>query len=342
MEPEQIDAALADADALGYATFAIKSVVDKATPDDPGRFFSGMLNANSDDLEGERYEPAGIDTKAFMAAGGPILARHFGETTPEGYSTVVARALSVSRRDDGLFINKAEFDTDLLSEHYKGKVQRGFIKCMSAGFLRLEVKHESKAGRQIRVVTKSMLVHGILTSQPVNRQSLIGRKSLERVEQLARDLEALKIASVPAEQFKTLSESIGRISEQLQDLSLKADRTPEPLTIGEYDPAILAIAEMTEEAYKAAHPELPDAAFIIEQGAERENGKVLRKYRHLPHHTSAVKSPTEHTSVNKALLRNALARCNQVTPAKEDAAGFRAHAQRHLRAHANALGIGKE
>jgi len=271
-----------------------------------------------------------------MAAGGPILVRHFGETTPEGFSTVVARVLSLSKRDDGLYINKAEFDTDPLSEHYKGKVSRGFIKCMSAGFLRLETKLESKGGRQVRVVTKSILVHGILTSQPVNRQSLVGRKSMERIEQLARDLETLKTASVPASEFKALSESIGRISEQLQDLNLKADRTPDPSTATEYDPAILAVATMTELAYKAGHPGLPDSAFIVETGAEKDSaGKCLGRCKHLLHHSVDG-------TVNKALLNSALARVGQVICAVEGTDGFRRRAERHLRAHAAALETGKK
>ncbi len=82
----------------------------------------------------------------------------------------------------------------------------------------------------------------------------------------------------------------------------------------------------------------PDAAFIIEHGAEKdENGKTLQKYRHLVHHSKTATSPTDNGSVDLPHLRNALARCNQVKPIKESAAGFRKRARAHLDKHANVL-----
>lgn len=82
----------------------------------------------------------------------------------------------------------------------------------------------------------------------------------------------------------------------------------------------------------------PDAAFIVETGAEKgDDGKSLQKYRHLPHHTKEAKSPTENTTVDLPHLRNALARVNQVTPVKESAKSYRARALRHLQAHAREL-----
>lgn len=82
----------------------------------------------------------------------------------------------------------------------------------------------------------------------------------------------------------------------------------------------------------------PDAAFIVEKGAEKdESGKTLQKYRHLPHHKKTVKSSTENGSVDLPHLRNALARVSQVNPVKEDASGFRSRAKTHLLRHAKAL-----
>jgi len=82
----------------------------------------------------------------------------------------------------------------------------------------------------------------------------------------------------------------------------------------------------------------PDAAFIVEVGAEKDkNGKTLQKYRHLPHHTKNAKSPTENSSVDIPHLRNALARVGQVSPVKEGSQKFRKRALSHLQAHARKL-----
>ena len=344
-----------ESESIGYIpVVALKSITDKSKPEDEGRFFSGMLNANEIDAQRERFEPSGIDTKSFMSCGGPILASsHYQEMASNGQSCVVARVLSISRTPTGLRINKAEFDTDPLSEHYKGKVQRGFIKAMSAALIRKAWDYEGKDENQVRVVTKSVLVHGILTSQPVNRGSLIGRKSLDQIDALKRELESLKSGFAPLERFEELADAIKSLSERLEEVwaskatveasALESAEPTESITEPQDTDLILqATAELAEVAYLAAHPELPDAAFCVELGAEKSDGKVLRKYRHLPHHTSAVKSPTENESVNKALLRNALARVNQVECTKEDSAAFRKRAESHLQAHARAMGIGSK
>jgi len=82
----------------------------------------------------------------------------------------------------------------------------------------------------------------------------------------------------------------------------------------------------------------PDAAFIIEKGAEKDkNGKTLQKFRHLPHHNKSVTSATDNGSVDVPHLRNALARVNQTKPIKESAANFRKRAKSHLQSHARAV-----
>ncbi len=85
--------------------------------------------------------------------------------------------------------------------------------------------------------------------------------------------------------------------------------------------------------------ELPDAAFaIVERGGRKdEEGKTIpRNTRHLPHHTTRVGSPTENTSIDKPLLRNALARMNQIKAAssKDNTARIRRVAAAHLTRHA--------
>lgn len=100
-----------------------------------------------------------------------------------------------------------------------------------------------------------------------------------------------------------------------------------------------AIKQIEDHAEsKFADRSFPDAAFIVEKGAEKaRDGKAKAEFRHLPHHEKSVKSSTENSSVNLNQLRNALARVNQVKPAKEGTQAYRKRAKAHLDRHANAL-----
>jgi len=82
----------------------------------------------------------------------------------------------------------------------------------------------------------------------------------------------------------------------------------------------------------------PDAAFIVERGAEKDDsGKTLQKFRHLPHHNKNVTDPNDNSSVDIPHLRNALARASQVKPIKEAKSGYVSRATTHLRRHAKTL-----
>jgi len=77
--------------------------------------------------------------------------------------------------------------------------------------------------------------------------------------------------------------------------------------------------------------DLPDAAFAhIEPGGEKdENGRTVpRSKRHFPHHGAGVKKGSEHGTVDKPHLRNALARARQ-SPHGSKAVP---HLERHARA----------
>lgn len=83
---------------------------------------------------------------------------------------------------------------------------------------------------------------------------------------------------------------------------------------------------------------LPDAAFaVIDKskvtGKDKEGRSKPDTARHLPHHGPNVKSSTENSSVNLPLLRNALARMNQIKASGE----LKSKARAHLAAHAKAL-----
>jgi HK97 family phage prohead protease len=80
---------------------------------------------------------------------------------------------------------------------------------------------------------------------------------------------------------------------------------------------------------------LPDAAFAyIEPGGKKDSdGKTVpRSLRHFPHHNMSVKRSTEHNTVDRPHLRNALARAPQSSHGSK--------ALSHLKIHAKALKIG--
>jgi N4-gp56 family major capsid protein len=84
---------------------------------------------------------------------------------------------------------------------------------------------------------------------------------------------------------------------------------------------------------------LPDAAFavILPGGEKDEEGKTTpRSLRKLPHHNASVKDPDEDSSVDLPHLRNALTRLPQTDLPAE----YREKAERHLKAHAERLGVG--
>lgn len=87
----------------------------------------------------------------------------------------------------------------------------------------------------------------------------------------------------------------------------------------------------------SSRAELPDAAFAVIDSS-KSTGKVDGKtkpdsVRYLPHHTKAVTNPNDNRTVDKALLRNALARMNQISTGPD----LKAQAKAHLVKHAKAL-----
>jgi hypothetical protein len=108
----------------------------------------------------------------------------------------------------------------------------------------------------------------------------------------------------------------------------------------EYDADSWGIQHFVAEKWNTAFiNNLPDAAFAyVESGQKDDEGKTVpRGNRHLPHHTMSVKSGSENSTVDKAHLRNALARVDQTNISPE----AKAKAKAHLQKHAKALGIGE-
>jgi hypothetical protein len=88
--------------------------------------------------------------------------------------------------------------------------------------------------------------------------------------------------------------------------------------------------------------QLPDAAFaVVERGGKKdEGGKTTpRNFRHLPHHNGNVSDPNEHSSIDRARLRNALARMNQIIASSpsDSTERIRRIARAHLIRHARSV-----
>jgi hypothetical protein len=121
------------------------------------------------------------------------------------------------------------------------------------------------------------------------------------------------------------------------------ERTPQALreqfdSLREEVERLRSIIEETDDGDESyGDASWPDAAFIVEKGAPKEDGRTVHAYRHLPHHKSSVKSPTENGSVDLPHLRNALARAGQVKPKQESKDSYVARAKAHLSAHARVL-----
>ncbi len=186
--------------------------------------FSAMLNASTVDLEGDLFDPNGVDLSVFKALGGPIMFVHEPHhVLGNGMSTVIAKTENnIRATGDGIFIGKADFDSDELSQHYRGKVDRGYIRGMSIGLIITDFEFRMVDGRDVRVITRSILVHGIITPQPVNTDSLIqsvSDKSTEQIEKLGKDLSSFKAAS--ADRMSELVSATKAMTERIEELVSK-------------------------------------------------------------------------------------------------------------------------
>jgi len=108
--------------------------------------------------------------------------------------------------------------------------------------------------------------------------------------------------------------------------------------------AIQVLEELTlaRKHTRKAINALPDTAFaVVERGGRKdeESKTVPRNFRHLPHHQTNVKTGDENTTVDKPLLRNALARMNQIKTAgpRDKTERIRRVAREHLIRHARKI-----
>jgi hypothetical protein len=141
-------------------------------------------------------------------------------------------------------------------------------------------------------------------------------------------MEVIKgVPKTPSEGQSVTDEDIEQICSDVRDM-LMGKAKPALTDISSKDPS--------EEAWNTAYiNSLPDAAFALVKRPVKDKAKD----RALPHHSKGVKSASENGSVDKAHLRNALARANQVQGFSTEA---KARAAAHLKKHASALGIGED
>lgn len=182
---------------------------------DGGRMFSGIIYHSSVDRHGVlRFQIPGIDFSTFKKTGAPINIEH-QDTTSDGRCAVVARALKIHAEPSALMLDAGEFDIDdPLADHWRGKVQRKFIRAMSASLMikKAEMKTLKVDGEKTDIldVSESELMHIALVSQPRSGNAVIHaasesnlRKELQtiakRVESLSLNLERvvshIKLAS---------------------------------------------------------------------------------------------------------------------------------------------------
>lgn len=270
------------------------------------RRVNGVASVEEISRSGLKIVLNGLDLTHYNKHNPVVLVHHHQYAPDTLMPAAIATVQRVSKSGDTLKFRGMEFDTDPLAEAWYQKVLKNVVRMVSLGVRPIEyefVEEEVGKGRNKRIIRyvcclESEMIELSVATIGANRGAMINRQ---------------------ADSKGGNGQAIERLTKEMVDLRFAVDA--------------LASAAL-EETYGDAS--FPDAAFIVEKGAEKKDGKTVQKYRHLPHHTRGVKSATENTSIDVPHLRNALARVNQVKPVKESATTYRARAKSHLTAHARA------
>lgn len=280
------------------------------------RAVSGTARDSSVGRNGWTYDLDGMDIKWFNEQNPVVLAAHHQIVPATLEPAAIARIERVSKREGMLVFKNMTFDETPLAEAWLQAIRRGTIRMVSVGAMPHEWemveepnKKTGKTDRHI-LVTRSELLEISPVPIGANRAAFIDPRTIGREEdaQLPRRVAEMEAA------LRELRDIISCL-----ETSESAD----------------------EESYGDAT--FPDAAFVIEVGAPRTssrggaNASTPQAYRHLPHHSRAVRSPDDNKTVDISHLRNALARVNQVKPKIEAREKFIARAKAHLSRHARAL-----
>lgn len=285
--------------ASGTAVIPVPFVIETQSVSKEKRTVSGVASVEQISRSGLLVRIKGLDIRVYNEMNPVVLASHCSITS-DLMPGAIGTVEKVSKRGNALLFKNMHFDTDPLAQAWWEKIESGTIRMVSIGFapLEWEIGEEEIDGKATRYI--EVLKSELLEISPV----AIGANQGAYINNGRRE---------------TLSATVEQLRREIE--LLKA--------------IVEGVDETDGESWGNAS--WPDACFIIERGAPKEKGRTVHKYRHLPHHKSSAKSPTDNGSVDIPHLRNALARVNQVKPVKESATAYRARATSHLRTHARAL-----
>ncbi len=284
-----------------------RGITESGHNKDKKRSINGIASTEEISRSGIFIDISGIDVRPFKK--NPIvLASHYAQVFDLTPGVIGAVGL-IAKRNNSLLFKHMVFDTDPLSEAWFQKIQKGFVRMVSIGIMPIKMEIEEKIvgkGKSQRTIqflniSKSELLEISPTAIGANRGAFIDPRSLP-----------------PSKETEAIQARIDGLQKDVEEMQRMLDGSD-------------------EEHESFGDASFPDAAFIVEKGAPKEDGKTPQKFRHLPHHRASVGSPTENSSIDVPHLRNALARVNQVKPVSENASGYRARAERHLQAHAKAV-----
>lgn len=269
------------------------------------RSISGIASVRNISRSGLLIEPEGIDLTHFRR--NPVALACHNQVVPATlFPGVIATVGKVAVVGQALTFKNMAFDDDKLADAWLQKIRKGFVRMVSVGVRPIKVEYveeEKKVKGEKQVVRYLRFVESELVEiSPCG----IGANRGAFIDPGERTPQALR------EQLDSLREEVERLRSIVEETDDESD-----------------------ESYGDAS--WPDAAFIVEKGAPKKDGRTVHTYRHLPHHRSSVKNPTENGSVDLPHLRNALARVGQVKPHKEEKASYVARAKAHLNAHARVL-----
>jgi hypothetical protein len=270
---------------------------------------TGVANIEEISRTGILVKIDGLDLTYFRR--NPVLLANHYQIVPDTLVPAVLGTVGRITKTEGILqFSGLNFDKESsLAQEWKRRVEAELVRMVSIGFFPIEAewaerttgKGEKKRTQRYLEFTTSELVELSLCVIGANRGAFItlpGKHGQSGAPELLDRVEALQ--------------------REIAELRSVIDGT-----------------EPEDESY--GDSSFPDAAFIVERGAPKEGGKTPQKYRHLPHHTKGVKSPTENTTIDLPHLRNALARVNQVKPVQESAESYRKRATAHLRSHARVV-----
>jgi len=284
--------------------FMVEEAAGGKRPND--RCVNGVASVEAISRSGLKILLSGLDLTHYNKFNPVVLAGHSQYVPLTLMPGAIATVERVSKSGDTLKFRKMRFDTDPLAEAWYQKVTKNIVRMVSVGVRPIEmeyVEEEVGKGRNRRIERYICLVESELIELSV---TVIG---------------ANIGAMIDRQPDRDDGQAFDALAKELASLRTAVDALQSAAAFG--------------ETYGDAS--FPDAAFIVERGAEKEGGKTVHKYRHLPHHSSAAKSATENSTIDVSHLRNALARVNQVKPVKESASAYRSRATAHLKAHARAV-----